>query len=503
MSNLTQTINAPNGVSYQQPTGLFINNEWVPSSTGQKLPSINPATEEEIISVYAATAQDVDKAVRAARAAFEGHEWQGVVGTARGRLMLKVADLVESQQHVLATIEALDNGKPYSQALGDIEEVFSVFRYYGGWADKTYGQAIETGRHKFTYTVREPIGVCGQIIPWNYPLGMAAWKLGPALACGNTVVIKAAEQTPLSILYLANILVEAGFPPGVVNIINGYGSEAGSALVQHPEVDKVAFTGSTPTGKQIMRMASDTMKNITLETGGKSPLVIFDDAQIPNAVKWAHYGVMGNMGQICTATSRIFVHEKIFDTFAQAFRRYVAKTQVIGCPFDAKTYQGPQVSKGQFEKILEYGRIAEQEGATILSGGKIAEARPNGKGFFVEPTIISNAQPHMRVYKEEIFGPFAVLVKFSAETEAIRLANATEYGLAAAVCTSDITRAHRVANKLKAGMVWINSSNNSDFRVPFGGVKQSGIGRELGQAGLEAYSQLKSVHLNLQLTEQI
>lgn len=332
---------------------------------------------------------------------------------------------------------------------------------------------------------------------------MAAWKLGPALACGNTVVIKAAEQTPLSILYFANILVEAGFPPGVVNIINGYGSEAGSALVQHPEVDKVAFTGSTPTGKQIMRMASDTMKNITLETGGKSPLVIFDDAQIPNAVKWAHYGVMGNMGQICTATSRIFVHEKIFDTFSQAFKQYVAKTQVIGCPFDAKTYQGPQVSKSQFEKILEYGRIAEQEGATILSGGKIAEARPNGKGFFVEPTIISDAQPHMRVYKEEIFGPFAVLVKFSAEAEAIRLANATEYGLAAAVCTSDITRAHRVANKLKAGMVWINSSNNSDFRVPFGGVKQSGIGRELGQAGLEAYSQLKSVHLNLQLAEQI
>lgn len=332
---------------------------------------------------------------------------------------------------------------------------------------------------------------------------MAAWKLGPALACGNTVVIKAAEQTPLSILVFANILVEAGFPPGVVNVINGFGSEAGSALVNHPEVDKIAFTGSTLTGKQIMRMASDTMKNITLETGGKSPLVIFDDAQIANAVKWAHYGVMGNMGQICTATSRIFVHEKIYDIFIERFKEYVARVNVIGCPFDGNTYQGPQVSKGQFDKILEYVEIAKKEGANIVAGGKIADLRPNGKGFYIEPTVVRDVQPHMRVYKEEIFGPFAVFVKFSAEKEAIELSNTTEYGLAAAVCTSDITRAHRVASKLKAGMVWINSSNNSDFRVPFGGVKQSGIGRELGQAGLDAYSQLKSIHLNLNLVEDI
>lgn len=332
---------------------------------------------------------------------------------------------------------------------------------------------------------------------------MASWKLGPALACGNTVVIKAAEQTPLSILYFANLVVEAGFPPGVVNIINGYGRDAGAALVQHPDVNKVAFTGSTTTGKQIMRMASDTMKNITLETGGKSPLVIFDDALLPNAIKWAHYGIMGNMGQICTATSRIFVHEKIYDTFLKQFIDYIAKIQVIGCPFEGTTYQGPQVSKQQFEKILDYAKVAKQEGATICTGGNIAPNRPNNKGYYVEPTVVCDVTPQMRVYKEEIFGPFAVVVKFSTEAEAIKLANDTEYGLAAAVCTADIARAHRVANKIKAGMVWINSNNNSDFRVPFGGVKQSGIGRELGSAGLDAYSQLKAVHLNLQLTDEI
>ncbi|PGH15172.1 hypothetical protein AJ79_02537 [Helicocarpus griseus UAMH5409] len=503
MPRLTQTITAPNGLKYEQPIGLFINNQWVSSSDGKTLSCINPATENEITSVHAATAEDVDAAARAARVAFEGEEWQGIVGTARGRLMLKLADLVESQQHTLATIEAMDNGKPYSQALGDIEEVFSVFRYYGGWADKNYGQTIETSRAKFTYTIREPIGVCGQIIPWNYPLAMAAWKLGPALACGNTVVIKAAEQTPLSILYFANLLVEAGFPPGVVNIINGLGREAGAALVQHPEVDKIAFTGSTTTGKQIMKMASATMKNITLETGGKSPLIIFDDAQLENAVKWAHYGIMGNMGQICTSTSRVFVHENIYDTFLQKFTDYVSKINVIGDPFDEKTYQGPQVSKEQFDKVLGYAQSAKEEGASIFAGGEIAQSRPNGKGYFISPTIVSDVQPHMKVYKEEIFGPFVVFVRFSSEQDVIKMANDTEYGLASALCTSDITRAHRVAGKLKAGMVWINSSNSSDFRVPFGGVKQSGVGRELGQAGLDAYSSIKAIHLNLNLTTSI
>ncbi|KIY02262.1 uncharacterized protein Z520_02400 [Fonsecaea multimorphosa CBS 102226] len=490
------TIKAPNSREFFQPTGLFINNEWVETTTSQKLASINPATEEEICSVSTATAEDVDKAVAAARAAFEG-PWKATAGTARGQLLLKLADLVEAEQETLATIEAMDSGKPYTKALGDIEETFSVFRYYGGWADKNYGQTIETERHKFTYTVREPVGVCGQIIPWNYPLAMAAWKLGPCLACGNTTILKPAEQTPLSALYLANLIVKAGFPPGVVNILNGLGRETGSAIVEHAGIDKIAFTGSTLTGKAIMKSAAATMKNITLETGGKSPLIIFDDADLKNAVKWTHFGIMANMGQICTATSRVFVHEKIHDKFLKLFAAYTDKISIVGDPFDQKTWHGPQVSKAQYDKILSYVQSAKDEGAVIVKGGQTASNRPNGKGFYIEPTVVSGVSPSMRVYKEEIFGPFVTFTTFTDEKEVLNLANDTTYGLGSAVFTNDVTRAIRVAGELQAGMVWINSSNNSDLRVPFGGVKQSGIGRELGQAGLEAYSVLKAVHLNL------
>lgn len=497
MSNLFQKVTAPNGITYGQPLGLFINNKWMTSSNGQKIVSINPTTESEIVSVYAATEEDVDAAVRAARAAFESEAWHGIDGTRRGQLMMKLADIVERNQTVLATIESLDNGKPYIKAMGDIEEVCSVLRYYAGWADKHYGQTIETSRAKFTYTVREPIGVCGQIIPWNYPIGMASWKLGPALACGNTIVIKASEQTPLSILYFANLVTEAGLPPGVLNIINGHGSEAGAALVQHPEVDKVAFTGSTATGKQIMQLTSRTLKNITLETGGKSPLVIFDDAPLEDAVKAAHFGVMGNMGQICTATSRVFVHRHIYDSFMDAFVAYANSTNVIGDPFDHNTSQGAQVSKQQFDKILAYVQIAKEEGAIIVSGGTVAENRPNNKGYFISPTVVGNVESNMRVYREEIFGPLGVFIKFDDENDVVKMANDTDYGLAAAIYTRDNSRIHRIVPKLRVGMVSVNATNNSDFRVPFGGVKQSGIGRELGQAGLEAYSNIKAVLMNI------
>lgn len=325
---------------------------------------------------------------------------------------------------------------------------------------------------------------------------MAAWKLGPALACGNTIVLKAAEQTPLSILFFANLIKEAGFPPGVVNILNGHGRIAGSALVQHPDVMKIAFTGSTATGKEIMKMAAGTMKNITLETGGKSPLLVFDDADLEQAVKWSHVGIMSNMGQVCTATSRILVQEGVYKTFIEAFKEQVKTTSKVGNPFEEETFQGPQVTKQQYERVLSYIESGKSEGATLVSGGE-AFKDLGGKGFFIAPTVFTDVKDDMKIYREEVFGPFVVISSFKTEEEAVERANDTTYGLGSAVFTKDITKAHRVARNIEAGMVWINSSNDSDFRVPFGGVKQSGIGRELGEAGLEAYTNKKAVHVNL------
>ncbi|KAL2018810.1 hypothetical protein VTK56DRAFT_368 [Thermocarpiscus australiensis] len=489
-------LTAPNCKRWMQPLGLFINNEFVKSSNEQKIASINPTTEEEICSVFAATADDVDKAVTAARNAFKNPSWKKLSGSERGALMVKLADLVAEHAETLATIECLDNGKPYSVAKGEnVAEVINVLRYYAGYADKNFGQVIDVGPSKFAYTVKEPLGVCGQIIPWNYPLDMAAWKLGPALCCGNTVVLKLAEQTPLSMLYVAKLIKEAGFPPGVVNIINGHGREAGAALVQHPLVDKIAFTGSTATGKEVMRMASATMKNITLETGGKSPLIVFEDANLDLAAQWSHTGIMSNQGQICTATSRILVHEKVYDEFLEKFKARVREISVLGDPFEETTFQGPQVTKAQYERVLSYIDAGKEEGATVVMGGKPAPV--NGKGFFVAPTVFTNVKPTMKIYREEIFGPCVAIASFRTEEEAIEYANDTTYGLGAAIFTKDLTRAHRVAREIEAGMVWVNSSNDSDYRVPFGGVKQSGIGRELGEAGLAAYCNVKAIHVNM------
>lgn len=392
----------------------------------------------------------------------------------------------------------LKTGKPYSVSLNDdLGEVLSSLRYYAGWADKVTGQTINTTPQKFAYTLRQPIGVVGQIIPWNFPLAMAAWKLGPALACGNTIVMKAAEQTPLSILYLAGLIKEAGFPPGVINIINGHGRVAGAALVQHTDVDKVAFTGSTATGREIMKMAAGTLKNITLETGGKSPLVVFEDADLEQAAKWAHTGIMYNQGQVCTSTSRILVHDSVYDKFVSLFKEVTASTSKVGDPFADDTFQGPQVTKAQYDRVLSYIEAGKSEGATLVAGGEPFKNVGDGRGFFIAPTIFTNVKDNMRIYREEVFGPFVVISSFVTEEEAITRANDTTYGLGAALFTKDIERAHRAASEIEAGMVWINSSNDSDFRVPFGGVKQSGIGRELGEAGLEAYSQVKAVHVNM------
>lgn len=496
MSGLSVELTAPNGVKYTQPTGLFINNEWVKSSKGDKITSINPTDETEICAVEAGEPEDVDKAVAAARKAFKG-EWRNVSSTERGELMFKLAALVEQHKETLATIETWDNGKPYSVALNeDLGEVTGTLKYYAGYADKIHGQVIDTTAAKLAYTIREPIGVCGQIIPWNYPLAMAAWKLGPALACGNTVVLKPAEQTPLSILYFANLVKEAGFPPGVVNVVNGHGRKAGAAIAQHLDIDKVAFTGSTATGREIMKMASVNMKNITLETGGKSPLLIFDDADLDQAVKWSHIGIMSNMGQICTATSRILVQEGVYKKFIEQFKTHLAKTSTVGDPFKDSTFQGPQVTKAQYDRVLSYIEAGKSEGATLAAGG-VPHKDVAGKGFFVEPTVFIDVKDSMKIFREEVFGPFVVISSFKTEDEAVERANDTTYGLGSAVFTKDIVKAHRVARNIEAGMVWINSSNDSDFRIPFGGVKQSGIGRELGEAGLEAYTNKKAVHVNL------
>ncbi|OCT46871.1 Aldehyde dehydrogenase [Cladophialophora carrionii] len=499
MADLKVELTAPNGRKITLPTGLFINNEFVKSSSGDKITSINPTDESEITSVEAASADDIDKAVKAARAAFNDPSWRDLPATDRGALMYKFADVLEENKETLATLETWDNGKPYSVALNeDLAEVVGCIRYYAGWADKIHGETIPTTPQKFAYTLKQPIGVCGQIIPWNYPLAMAAWKLGPALACGNTVVMKPAEQTPLSILYLAS-LIPGIFPPGVINIVNGYGKEAGHALASHLDVDKIAFTGSTLTGKQIMKTASVNMKNITLETGGKSPLVVFDDADLEQAAKWAHIGIMSNQGQICTATSRVLVQDSIYDKFVEQFKEIVKSTSKVGDPFADDTFQGPQVTKAQYERVLGYIESGKSEGATLATGGVPHKNVGDGKGFFIEPTVFTGVKDDMKIYREEIFGPFVVIASFKTEDDAVRMANDTTYGLGSALFTQNIERAHRVAARIEAGMVWINSSNDSDFRVPFGGVKQSGIGRELGEAGLAAYSQTKAVHVNVGL----
>ena len=455
--------------------------------------------EREIASVEAASADDIDKAVKAARAAFNDPSWRDLAPTDRGALMYKFANVLEEHKETLATLETWDNGKPYSVALNeDLGEVINCIRYYAGWSDKIHGETISTTIQKFAYTLKQPIGVCGQIIPWNYPLAMAAWKLGPALACGNTVVLKPAEQTPLSILYFAS-LIPGIFPPGVINIVNGYGKEAGHALASHLDVDKIAFTGSTITGKQIMKTASVNMKNITLETGGKSPLLVFDDADLEQSAKWAHIGIMSNMGQICTATSRVLVQEGIYDKFVEQFKKVIKSTSKIGDPFADDTFQGPQVTKAQYEKVLGYIETGKSEGATLTTGGAPHKNVGDGKGFFIEPTVFTGVKDDMKIYREEVFGPFVVIVSFKTEDDAVRMANDTTYGLGSAVFTQNLERAHRVAARIEAGMVWINSSQDSDFRIPFGGVKQSGVGRELGEAGLAAYSQTKAVHVNMGL----
>lgn len=476
---LSVELKTPVTGAYTQPTGLFINNEWVEGVDKQTFEVINPSTEEVICSVHEATEKDVDIAVAAARKAFEG-VWAETTPNQRSLYLLKLADLAEKNAELLAAVESLDNGKSISMAKGDVGAVVGCLRYYGGWADKIEGKTIDVAPDMFHYTRPEPIGVCGQIIPWNFPLLMLSWKIGPALATGNTIVMKTAEQTPLSALVFANLVKEAGFPPGVFNLISGFGKVAGAAISSHMDIDKIAFTGSTVVGRQIMKAAaSSNLKKVTLELGGKSPNIVFNDADIEQAISWVNFGIYYNHGQCCCAGTRIFVQEDIYDKFLAAFKAR-AQANKVGDPFHPETFQGPQVSQLQFDRIMGYIKAGTDEGATIETGG----ARHGDKGYFIQPTIFSNVRPDMKIMQEEIFGPVCAIAKFKDEEEVLKLAHDTNYGLAAAVHTKDLNTALRVGNKLKAGTVWVNCYNMLHHSVPFGGFKESGIGRELGEAAL-------------------
>ncbi|KAI1934851.1 aldehyde dehydrogenase (NAD(P)(+)) ald5 [Ophidiomyces ophidiicola] len=488
---LSQKIDTPT-CSYEQPLGLFINNEFVKSVDGKTFESINPHNERPIIAVHEASEKDVDIAVAAARAAFEG-AWKKVTPTDRGRMLMKLADLLEEDCETIAAIEALDNGKAVSMAKIDVAGSAGCIRYYGGWADKIHGQVVDTDHETFNYTRHEPVGVCGQIIPWNFPLLMWAWKIAPALAAGNTIVLKSAEQTPLTALYVCNLIKKAGFPPGVVNIISGFGRVAGAALAAHMDVDKVAFTGSTAVGRQILQSAAKSnLKKVTLELGGKSPNIVFNDADIDNAISWVNFGIYFNHGQCCCAGSRILVQEDIYDEFLQRFKARASNNKV-GDPFHPETFQGPQISQLQFDRIMGYIDQGKKAGATVEIGGE----RHGSEGYYIQPTIFSNVHEDMSIVKEEIFGPVCSIQKFKTEEEAIKLANSTNYGLAAAIHTKDLNTSIRVSNELRAGTVWVNCYNLISYQTPFGGFKESGLGRELGQYALDNYTQIKSVRVRL------
>ncbi|KAH8806125.1 aldehyde dehydrogenase [Xylogone sp. PMI_703] len=490
----TVEITLPTGKTYSQPTGLFIDNEFIPATSGRTFETINPATGKVICSVQEADENDVDIAVNAARRAFHRNSpWRQTPPAKRGRLLCKLADLMEENAERLALVETLDNGKALKMAKVDVQACADVFRYYGGWADKIVGQTVDTGGDRLGYTLHEPIGVCGQIIPWNFPLLMLTWKIAPAVACGCTVALKTAEQTPLSALIFAELVVKAGFVKGVINIISGFGKVAGAALAAHMQVDKVAFTGSTAVGRSILHAAaSSNLKKVTLELGGKSPQVIFDDADLPDAVKWTVEGSFFNHGQNCAAGSRIYVQDGVYNEFVSLFKEQMKKI-VIGDPFDSHTYQGPQISQVQFDRIMGYIKSAQDEGGNIEVGGQ----KFGDEGFFINPTVITNANKDMKVVQEEIFGPVVVISKFHTVEEVIDLGNATQFGLAAGVHSKDFKQSFQVAKGLEAGSIYVNCYNRVNHQMPFGGYKLSGIGRELGSYALENYCEVKSIHVNM------
>jgi phenylacetaldehyde dehydrogenase len=479
----------------RRPGRLLIGGEWVDSKSSAHIPVMDPATGVEIASVADANATDVDRAVAAARAAFETGPWPSMLPAAREALLWRLSDLIQKNAEELAELESLDNGKTkFMASVVDVPGAVNHFRYMAGWATKIEGSTIEVsiggpeGGRVNAFTRREPVGVVAQIIPWNFPLVMAAWKLAPALAVGCTCVLKPAEQTPLTALRLGELIVEAGFPPGVVNILTGYGETTGAALVKHPGVDKIAFTGSTAVGKLINKQATDTLKRVSLELGGKSPVIVLPDADPSMVIGGAAGAIFFNAGQVCAAGSRLYVHRKIFDQVVEGVGS-AAQGIKLGPGLDPATQMGPLVSREQQDRVLEYIESGRKEGASIVAGGEA----PSHDGYYVKPTVMADVKRTMRVVQEEIFGPVLVAQRFDDINEVAALANDTQYGLSASIWSNDLTAVHRLIPKIRAGTVWVNTHGPVDANMPFGGFKHSGLGREHGRVGIEMYTELKSV----------
>ena len=484
----------PEVTKFVEAPKMVIDGKPVDAATGETFDVIDPATGQAITQVPRGGVQDIDAAVAAARAAFEDRRWSGLRPGKRTEILFKVAELIKRNITELAQLESIDSGKPIALSSGEIWSAGECFRYYSGWPTKVYGETNPSDDNMFVYTLREPLGVCGGIIPWNFPLIMAAWKVAPALAFGNTVVLKPAEQTPLTALRLAELCLEAGVPEGVVNVVPGFGHEAGQALAQHPDVDKIAFTGSTEVGRKILHASEGNLKRVTLELGGKSPNIVFSDANLKRASRGSMTGVFLNSGQVCTAGTRILVEKSVHDEFVSALVD-ATNSMKVGHPLEDDTGMGPVVSAEQFERVMGYIDIGKSEGAEVAAGGGAVEGMDGG--YFVHPTVFTGVRNDMQIAQEEIFGPVAAVIEVDDVDEAVRVANDTMYGLAAAVWTTDLSKAHRVARGIKAGTVWVNTAGLFDPTTSFGGYKQSGFGRELGRHSVETYTQTKSVWVNL------